>query len=278
MSFPSDVLQRNEERVRRHEGTKTWKEVKVLGQGTFGRVTLIKNKGNNERMAFKKVDLEDGASTIMEEVIHSQLSHTNIVQLFFWKNEGRNLHMYLEYCRLGSLEFKVLDMTEEGAEDYIDQLVADVGYLHSRGVVHRDIKPTNLLIGEKETLKIADMGLSCVYISEGKEMVLTGFAGTPAFMAPEQLARSPYRGPPVDIWSCGMVLFTVLTSARPWVKAHLEDSGFKHWMERDKKYVGLGPWERLRETSHESLVFGLLAIDPSQRLSTWNDYVKKTED
>ncbi|XP_076047346.1 serine/threonine-protein kinase Chk1-like [Oratosquilla oratoria] len=228
-------------------------------------------------MAFKKVYIEEGASTIMEKVIHSQLSHINIVQLFFWKNEGRNLQMYMEYCRRGSLESKVLDMTEEEAENYFDQMVAGVGYLESRGVVHRDIKPSNLLIAERETLKIADMGLSCVYISEGKEIVLSGFAGTPAFMAPEVLPRSPYRGPPVDIWSCGMVLFIMLTSARPWVKADLEDPGFKHWVERDKKYLGLGPWKRLSETSFESLVFGLLAIDPSQRLSTWNDYVKKTE-
>ncbi|XP_076045805.1 serine/threonine-protein kinase Chk1-like [Oratosquilla oratoria] len=166
-ALPCD-LQKNEELVLGHEGNDNWKEVKVLGQGSFGRVTLIENKGTKERMVFKKVEIEDGASTTMEEVIHIQLSHANIVQLFFWKKEGRNLLMYMEYCRRGSLVSKVLEMTEEEAENYFDQLVAGVGYLHFRGVVHRDIKPANLLIAERETLKIADMGLSCVYISEGK--------------------------------------------------------------------------------------------------------------
>ncbi|XP_076038991.1 uncharacterized protein LOC143024107 [Oratosquilla oratoria] len=89
--------------------------------------------------------------------------------------------------------------------------MSGVEHLHARGVAHRDLKPANLLLTEDKILKIADFGLADLFVLKGEEVRLQGTVGTPAYMAPEVLSGSTYLGPPVDLWSCGVILFNLLT-------------------------------------------------------------------
>ena len=83
-------------------------------------------------------------------------------------------------------------------------------YIHSIGVVHRDLKPENILFDGEGNLKIADFGLATVFRHQGKERPLETCCGTLPYVAPEVIAKKPYRAEPVDIWSCGIVLVAML--------------------------------------------------------------------
>ena len=146
--------------------------------------------------------------------IHRNLSHKNVLALL---GEGRDwyfLYLYLEYADGGTL-LQRLDydgMPEDRAKFFFVQLIAGVKYLHSKSVMHRDLKLENLLVADGDVLKIADFGLAEDFT--GREE-LTRVCGTRAYMAPEVLCGR-YKPQPADVWSCGIVLVGLLTAKLPW--------------------------------------------------------------
>jgi len=102
---------------------------------------------------------------------------------------------------------------ESRARTYFRQIVSGLEYMHAHLVVHRDLKPENILLDSKLNVKINDFGLSS-FISPGVRM--STFCGSPIYAPPEIVLRRSYDGPLVDVWSIGVILFTMVTGHLPW--------------------------------------------------------------
>ncbi len=126
------------------------------------------------------------------------------------------IYIITEYCTGGELfEYIVskIKLIENEASRIFSQLISGVDYLHRMNVVHRDLKPENLLFGNNKELKIADFGLSSLYT---RGSTLSTACGSPCYAAPEMVRGLKYEASPVDIWSCGIVLFTMVCGYLPF--------------------------------------------------------------
>lgn len=112
-----------------------------------------------------------------------------------------------QFCR----KFPNKRLPEPEAYQIFSQVLSAVRYLHRQGICHRDLKMTNLLIDESNTVKLIDFGFA-----DYANGVLNSYCGTPAYMAPELMDRREYRGKQVDIWALGVILFKMLTGDYPF--------------------------------------------------------------
>ncbi|KAJ1402174.1 Serine/threonine-protein kinase, active site [Sesbania bispinosa] len=197
---------------------------KLLGHGTFAKVYYARNVKTGEGVAIKVIDkekiLKGGlVAHIKREIsILRRVRHPNIVQLFEVMATKTKIYFVMEYVRGGELFNKVAKgrLKEEVARKYFQQLISAVGFCHARGVYHRDLKPENLLLDENGNLKVSDFGLSAVSDQIRQDGLFHTFCGTPAYVAPEVLARKGYDGAKVDLWSCGVVLFVLMAGYLPF--------------------------------------------------------------
>ncbi|GMN43529.1 hypothetical protein TIFTF001_012718 [Ficus carica] len=197
---------------------------KLLGHGTFAKVYLARNVKSGESVAIKVIDkekiLKGGLiAHIKREIsILRRVRHPNIVQLFEVMATKAKIYFVMEYVRGGELFNKVAKgrLKEEVARKYFQQLISAVGFCHARGVFHRDLKPENLLLDENGNLKVSDFGLSAVSDQIRQDGLFHTFCGTPAYVAPEVLARKGYDAAKVDIWSCGVILFVLMAGYLPF--------------------------------------------------------------
>jgi 5'-AMP-activated protein kinase catalytic alpha subunit len=197
---------------------------KLLGHGTFAKVYFARNVKTNEGVAIKVIDkekiLKGGLiAHIKREIsILRRVRHPNIVQLIEVMATKAKIYFVMEYVRGGELFNKVAKgrLKEEVARKYFQQLISAVGFCHARGVFHRDLKPENLLLDENGNLKVSDFGLSAVSDQIRQDGLFHTFCGTPAYVAPEVLARKGYDASKVDIWSCGVVLFVLMAGNLPF--------------------------------------------------------------
>ncbi|XP_043701679.1 CBL-interacting serine/threonine-protein kinase 12-like [Telopea speciosissima] len=197
---------------------------KLLGHGTFAKVYHARNVKTGESVAIKVLDkekiLKGGLiAHIKREIsILRRVRHPNIVQLFEVMATKAKIYFVMEYVKGGELFNKVAKgrLKEEVARKYFQQLISAVGFCHARGVYHRDLKPENLLLDENGDLKVSDFGLSAVSDQMRQDGLFHTFCGTPAYVAPEVLARKGYDGAKVDIWSCGVILFVLMAGYLPF--------------------------------------------------------------
>ncbi|CAM8921576.1 unnamed protein product [Rhodiola kirilowii] len=197
---------------------------KLLGQGTFAKVYHARNVKTEEDVAIKIIDkekiLKGGLiGHIKREVSNlRRVRHPNIVQLFEVMATKAKIYFVMEYVRGGELFKQVAKgrLKEEVARKYFQQLVSAVGFCHARGVFHRDLKPENLLLDENGDLKITDFGLSAVSDQIRQDGLFHTFCGTPAYVAPEVLARKGYDAAKVDVWSIGVILFVLMAGYLPF--------------------------------------------------------------
>lgn len=197
---------------------------KLLGHGTFAKVYHARNVKTGESVAIKVIDkekiLKGGLIVhIKREIsILRRVRHPNIVQLFEVMATKSKIFFVMEYVKGGELFNKVAKgrLKEEVARKYFQQLISAVGFCHARGVYHRDLKPENLLLDEDGDLKVSDFGLSTVSDQIQQDGLFHTFCGTPAYVAPEVLARKGYDAAKVDIWSCGVILFVLMAGYLPF--------------------------------------------------------------
>ena len=107
----------------------------------------------------------------------------------------------------------VTRLSEEEACKYFYQLISSVAYLHKIGCAHRDIKPSNILVDWKYNIKVIDFGLGNTY--EENEKLKTA-CGSPCYAAPEIISGQPYDPMSIDIWSCGITLYTMVCGCLPF--------------------------------------------------------------
>lgn len=197
---------------------------KLLGCGAFAKVYHARNVRTGQSVAIKAVSkqkiVKGGmmAQIKREIAIMRRLRHPHIVKLFEVLATKTKIYFVMEFAKGGELFTKIAKgrFSEDLSRRYFQQLIAAVGYCHSRGVFHRDLKPENLLLDENWDLKVSDFGLSAVKEQIRPDGLLHTLCGTPAYVAPEILAKKGYGGAMVDIWSCGIILFVLNAGYLPF--------------------------------------------------------------
>ncbi|KAL3820269.1 hypothetical protein ACJIZ3_006174 [Penstemon smallii] len=197
---------------------------KLLGHGTFAKVYHARNVKTGENVAIKVIDKEKILKVgliahIKREIsIFRRVRHPNIVQLFEVMATKSKIFFIMEYVKGGELFNKVAKgrLKDDVAKKYFQQLISAVAFCHARGVYHRDLKPENILLDEDGNLKVSDFGLSAIPDQIRHDGLFHTFCGTPAYVAPEVLARKGYDAAKVDIWSCGVILFVLMAGYMPF--------------------------------------------------------------
>lgn len=198
---------------------------KLLGCGAFAKVYHARNVATGQSVAIKVVNkskLKDSANlmnNIKREIsIMSRLRHPYIVKLFEVLATRTKIYFVLEFVKGGELFAKVAKgrFSEDLGRKYFQQLICAVSYCHLRGVYHRDLKPENLLLDDNGDLKVSDFGLSALTDQVRDDGLLHTLCGTPAYVAPEILAKRGYDGAKIDVWSCGIVLFVLTAGYLPF--------------------------------------------------------------
>ncbi|KAI5663093.1 hypothetical protein M9H77_22416 [Catharanthus roseus] len=202
---------------------------KLLGCGAFAKVYHARDLRTGQSVAIKAVSKQrilKGNLTghVKREIsIMHRLRHPNIVRLHEVLATKSKIYFVMEFAKGGELFAKVAKgrFSEDLSRRYFQQLISAVGYCHSRGVYHRDLKPENLLLDENWDLKVTDFGLSAVTDQIRPDGLLHTLCGTPAYVAPEILAKKGYDGAKVDIWSCGVILYVLNAGYLPFNDTNL---------------------------------------------------------
>uniref|UniRef100_UPI0037E9C4E8 calcium/calmodulin-dependent protein kinase kinase 1 isoform X2 n=1 Tax=Semicossyphus pulcher TaxID=241346 RepID=UPI0037E9C4E8 len=225
-----------------------------IGKGSYGVVKLAYNEDDDKHYAMKVVSkkklmkqcgfprrppprgpkaaqgeqpkiLGPLERVYQEIAILKKLDHVNIVKLVEVLDDPAedNLHMVFELMRKGPVMEVPTDipLSEEQARLYFRDVILGIEYLHYQKIVHRDIKPSNLLLGDDGHVKIADFGVSNQF--EGNDALLSGTAGTPAFMAPETLSdtRKSFSGKALDVWAMGVTLYCFVFGKCPFIDEYI---------------------------------------------------------
>ena len=190
--------------------------LRVLGQGTTGKVRLAFDQKNNRNVAIKIVkrslfnDRPGLQTKIQREIALMRLvDHPHLLKLVDILESPRHLYIVTEYAGKGELFDYLVQhhfLPEAVAMNFFRQIIYGLEYLHSLGICHRDLKPENILLDENLNIKIADFGFARVV----KENIAETSCGSPHYAAPEVIKGQPYDGRAADVWSCGVILFALL--------------------------------------------------------------------
>ncbi|XP_066391310.1 CBL-interacting protein kinase 21-like isoform X4 [Miscanthus floridulus] len=198
---------------------------RTLGEGHFGKVKLARDADTGRTFAIKILDRQRILAMKINEQIKREiatlklLKHPNVVRLYEVSASKTKIYMVLEYVNGGELFDKIAlkgKLTEKEARKLFQQLIDAVAYCHEKGVYHRDLKPENVLVDAKGNIKVSDFGLSALPQNQLKDGLLHTTCGSPNYIAPEVLLNKGYDGSMSDIWSCGVILYVMLTGNLPF--------------------------------------------------------------
>ena len=217
-------------------------------------------------------DTDQGSalSLIKEEIaIMKKLNHGNLVSLIEVLDDPRedSLYMVLEMCQKGvimkiGVEEKADPYDEESCRCWFRDLILGIEYLHAQGVIHRDIKPDNLLLTDDDVLKIVDFGVSEMF-EKRSEMLTAKSAGSPAFLPPELCVakHGDVSGKAADLWSMGITLYCLLFGQLPF-----QNPGVLELYESiQKDQLHLESQQELSESAKD-VIRRLLEKDPNKRI------------
>uniref|UniRef100_A0A914HJN5 non-specific serine/threonine protein kinase n=1 Tax=Globodera rostochiensis TaxID=31243 RepID=A0A914HJN5_GLORO len=240
-----------------------YKLLKTIGKGNFAKVKLAKHVPTGMEVAIKIIDKtalnQSSLQKLFREVrIMKQLDHPNIVKLYQVIENETTLFLVMEYASGGELfDYLVAHgrMKEKEARAKFRQIVSAVQYLHSKNVIHRDLKAENLLLDADMNIKIADFGFSNTFSPGNK---LDTFCGSPPYAAPELFQGKKYDGPEVDVWSLGVILYTLVSGSLPFDGQNLKEL-------RERVLRGKYRVPFYMSTDCENLLKKFLVLNPVRR-------------
>uniref|UniRef100_A0A671TT60 non-specific serine/threonine protein kinase n=1 Tax=Sparus aurata TaxID=8175 RepID=A0A671TT60_SPAAU len=235
--------------------------LKTIGKGNFAKVKLARHvlTGKEVGIAFDTQLCVACFLQLFREVrIMKMLNHPNIVKLFEVIETEKTLYLVMEYASGGEVfDYLVAHgrMKEKEARAKFRQIVSAVQYCHQKCIVHRDLKAENLLLDADMNIKIADFGFSNEFTLGNK---LDTFCGSPPYAAPELFQGKKYDGPEVDVWSLGVILYTLVSGSLPFDGQNLKEL-------RERVLRGKYRIPFYMSTDCENLLKKFLILNPSKR-------------
>ncbi|OAD67423.1 hypothetical protein PHYBLDRAFT_118276 [Phycomyces blakesleeanus NRRL 1555(-)] len=242
---------------------------KTLGRGSSGRVKIGIHKITGEKVAVKIIAKSHLASNVSVEkavkreiAVMKLINHPNIMSLIdvIDLSDSPNLYLILEYVQGGELfEYLVSQgrLQESEARKYFQQIIFGLDYCHRHLICHRDLKPENLLLDKEKSIKIADFGMASL---QPAGSLLETSCGSPHYASPEIVNGIPYDGSASDIWSCGIILYALLSGHLPF-----DDDNIRQLLNK----VKVGKYKMPEHFSDDAkdLIQSILVIDPAKRLT-----------
>lgn len=201
--------------------------IDILGEGGYGQAYICEHKESCEKRAVKVLDASDTEArkrVLNEFDMLKGLDHPNLIKTYQLYEDKENTRFFIvsDLYHGGELFDDIAQngpRSEEDAAVIMNQLLSCVNYLHSQGIAHRDLKLENMLLGSEDLnaddMKVIDFGLSSKFNQDQYDQgIFEGVIGSTYYMAPEILAGR--YGPKVDIWSCGVILFVLLSGDAPF--------------------------------------------------------------
>ncbi|KAM7096896.1 serine/threonine-protein kinase 36 isoform 3-T4 [Ciconia maguari] len=238
--------------------------LEMIGEGSFGRVYKGRRKHSAQVVALKFIPKvgrsEKELKNLQREIeIMRGLHHPNIIQMLDSFETDKEVVVVTDYAE-GEL-FQILEddgsLPEDQVQTIAAQLVSALYYLHSHRILHRDMKPQNILLGKDGVVKLCDFGFARAMSIH--TMVLTSIKGTPLYMSPELVEERPYDHT-ADLWSVGCILYELFVGTPPFYTSSI----FQLVSLIVKDPV---KWPKAISPVFKSFLQGLLMKDPCQRLS-----------
>lgn len=216
-----------------------YETIHKLGKGGCGAVYLVRHKESRKLYALKTIELDDRRKTRTKEAVQkeakilSQLKHPHIVLYHesFFDTDFEYLHIIQDYCDGGNLNDKIKTAAvkskhfeETQIMEWFIQIIMAVQYIHSKKVLHRDLKAENVFLTKKNVVKIGDFGISKVL--ENTVDVAQTIVGTPSYLSPELCQDIPYSSKS-DVWAVGCLLYELCALKSPFDAQNLISLFFK---------------------------------------------------
>uniref|UniRef100_A0A7N6AT91 non-specific serine/threonine protein kinase n=1 Tax=Anabas testudineus TaxID=64144 RepID=A0A7N6AT91_ANATE len=238
--------------------------LKTIGKGNFAKVKLARHILTGREVAIKIIDKTQLNPTSLQKVRECifDLTIFNLlwvtVQLFEVIETDKTLYLVMEYASGGEVFDYLVShgrMKEVEARAKFRQIVSAVHYCHTKNIVHRDLKAENLLLDADANIKIADFGFSNEFTLGNK---LDTFCGSPPYAAPELFQGKKYDGPEVDVWSLGVILYTLVSGSLPFDGQNLKEL-------RERVLRGKYRVPFYMSTDCEGILRRFLVLNPAKR-------------
>ncbi|KAJ1138156.1 hypothetical protein NDU88_004547 [Pleurodeles waltl] len=248
--------------LHKHNLKHRYEFLETLGKGTYGKVKKARERSGRV-VAIKSIrkgmikDEQDLVHIRREIEIMSSLNHPHITTIHEVFENSSKIVIVMEYASKGDLYDYINDrqrLTEQEARHFFRQIVSAVYYCHKNGIVHRDLKLENILLDENGNVKIADFGLSNLY---QQDKYLQTYCGSPLYASPEIVNGRPYKGPEVDSWSLGVLLYILVHGNMPF-----DGQDYKHLV----RQISSGEYRQPSKPSDAcGLIRWMLMVNPERR-------------
>jgi serine/threonine protein kinase len=254
-------------------GAKAYEKVQHLGRGAYATVDLVTYKVTGELRALKRINLQflnekERRNAENEAILMKVLVAPTIIQFYEQIVEEHYLIIAMEYAPHGALSERLQEMRNQGKRvsneqliGWLSQILIALMVMHSKHILHRDLKTQNLFLSETDIIKVGDLGIA-KSLNSSMEMAQS-VAGTPYNMAPEIIKGESY-GPKTDIWSLGCVMYEIVTFRRPFEAPDVQKL-FDVILNKD--YVMLPDYV---DSNTKLLISQMLNKDPSKRPTVWD--------